>query len=105
MPLIMLCVVAATMVRFGVVLTIANNASVTTKVVNQQLCRLRGAVRSLRGVGWAEREHFDTRPLPPRIRRAGRAAVGLRALVRPCHRLQQSVRLKIRRGLVSVEMR
>ena len=38
--------------RFGVVVTLANNASVERKVVTQQLCRLAGVVRSLRGVGW-----------------------------------------------------
>jgi hypothetical protein len=38
--------------RLGVVMTLANNASVERRVVNQQLCRLRGVVHSLRAVGW-----------------------------------------------------
>ena len=38
--------------KFGVVVTIANNASVERRLVNQQLCRLSGVVQSLRGVGW-----------------------------------------------------
>ena len=43
---------AAPDTRFGVVVTLANNATVERKVVTQQLCRLSGVVRSLRGVGW-----------------------------------------------------
>lgn len=39
--------------RFAVVVTLANNASVERRAVNQQLCRLRGLVGSLRGVGWS----------------------------------------------------
>lgn len=38
--------------RFGVVVTLANNATVEKKVISQQMCRLRGVVRSLRAVGW-----------------------------------------------------
>ena len=39
--------------RFGVAVTLANNASVAPRLVQQQLCRLRGMVLSLRRVGFA----------------------------------------------------
>ena len=39
--------------RFGVAVTLAHNASVAPRQVQQQLCRLRGVVLSLRRVGFA----------------------------------------------------